>query len=52
MGLDYGTKRIGVAMSDELFFTAQGSATLFNNTLSGTIAAIAKLIKEDRKSVV
>ena len=47
MGLDYGTKRIGVAMSDELLLTAQGSKTIFNNTLSGTIAAIVKLIKEN-----
>ena len=47
MGLDYGTKRIGVAMSDELFFTAQGAATIFNNTLSETIALISKLIKEN-----
>lgn len=47
MGLDYGTKRIGVAMSDELLLTAQGSKTIFNNTLSGTIAAISKLIREN-----
>ena len=47
MGLDYGTKRIGVAMSDELLLTAQGSKTIFNNTLSGTIAAISKLIQEN-----
>ena len=47
MGLDYGTKRIGVAMSDELLLTAQGSKTIFNNTLSETIAAIVKLITEN-----
>ena len=47
MGLDYGTKRIGVAMSDELLLTAQGSNTIFNNTLSGTIAAIARLVKDN-----
>ncbi len=47
MGLDYGTKRIGVAMSDELLLTAQGSDTIFNNTLSGTIAAIDKLVKDN-----
>ena len=47
MGLDYGARRIGVAMSDELLLTAQGSATIFNNTLTETIAAIDKLIKEN-----
>jgi len=47
MGLDYGTKRIGVAMSDELLLTAQGSKTIFNNTLSETIAAIGKLINDN-----
>lgn len=45
MGLDYGTKRIGVAMSDELLLTAQGSKTIFNNGPAQTIAAIAELIK-------
>ena len=47
MGLDYGTKRIGVAMSDELLLTAQGSKTIFNNTLSETIAAIVKVVNEN-----
>ncbi len=47
MGLDYGTRRIGVAMSDELLFTAQGANTVFNNTVSESIAAIAKLAKEN-----
>ncbi|MCX5679119.1 MAG: Holliday junction resolvase RuvX [Candidatus Omnitrophica bacterium] len=47
MGLDYGTRRIGVAMSDELLLTAQGSNTIFNNTPSETIAAIARLVKEN-----
>ena len=45
MGLDYGTKRIGVAMSDELLLTAQGSKTIFNNTASESIAVIAGLVK-------
>lgn len=47
MGLDYGTKRIGVAMSDELLLTAQGSATIFNNSVSESTAAIAKLASEN-----
>jgi len=45
MGLDYGTKRIGVAMSDELLLTAQGSNTIFNNSASESISAIAKLVE-------
>ena len=47
MGLDYGTKRIGVAMSDELLLTAQGSKTIFNNTTAESISAIASLVKEN-----
>ena len=47
MGLDYGTKRIGVAMSDELLLTAQGSDTIFNNTIPETISTIARLVKEN-----
>ena len=47
MGLDYGTKRIGVAMSDELFLTAQGSDTIFNNSIPESISAIARLVKEN-----
>ena len=52
MGLDYGTRRIGVAMSDELLLTAQGSATIFNNTFPETVSAITRLIKENGVSEV
>ena len=47
MGLDYGSRRIGVAMSDELLLTAQGSKTIFNNTTAESISAIASLVKEN-----
>lgn len=47
MGLDYGTKRIGVAMSDELLLTAQGSKTIFNTSAAESISAIAKLVAEN-----
>jgi len=32
LGLDYGEKRIGVAVSDELGLTAQGLPTLIRKT--------------------
>jgi len=47
MGLDYGARRIGVAMSDELLLTAQGSNTIFNNSLAETVSTIARLVKEN-----
>lgn len=42
MALDVGTKRIGVAMSDELFLTAQGSDTIYRQTLGSDLEIIGK----------
>lgn len=47
MGLDYGSKRIGVAMSDELLLTAQGSDTIFNKSHDESIKAISRLVSEN-----
>ena len=44
LALDYGTKRIGVALSDELGWTAQPLETLNRRTLDQDIAHIASLV--------
>lgn len=49
MGLDYGTKTVGVAISDSLLFTAQGIETIQiaqAGKLRKTYARIENLIKE------
>ena len=47
MALDVGTKRIGVAMSDELFLTAQGAETLYRAALDADLAKIKKMAEEN-----
>ena len=50
MGLDYGSKTVGVAISDPLGFTAQGIETICRkeeNKLRKTCARIEQLIAED-----
>ena len=44
LALDYGTKRIGVALSDELGWTAQPLETLNRRTLERDITHIASLV--------
>ena len=49
MGLDYGTKTVGVAISDALGLTAQGIETIQRkeeNKLRRTLARIEKLVSE------
>ncbi|MBA4700948.1 MAG: Holliday junction resolvase RuvX [Ruminococcus sp.] len=49
IGLDYGTKTVGVAISDALGFTAQGIETIQRkeeNKLRRTLARIEELISE------
>ncbi|MDO4976452.1 MAG: Holliday junction resolvase RuvX [Eubacteriales bacterium] len=49
MGLDYGTKTVGVAVSDTLGITAQGLETISrksNKKLRQTLARIEALIEE------
>lgn len=49
MGLDYGSKTVGVAVSDPLGFTAQGIETIVRkeeNKLRQTLARIEALVKE------
>jgi len=45
LALDYGTKRIGVALSDELGWTAQPLETFERRTLDRDIAHIASLVQ-------
>ena len=45
LALDYGTKRIGVALSDELGWTAQPLETFERRTLDRDIAHIAALVE-------
>lgn len=49
MGLDYGTKTVGVAVSDSLFITAQSVEIIRRkdaNKLRQTLARIEELVKE------
>jgi putative Holliday junction resolvase len=46
LGLDIGTKTIGIALSDELSLTAQGLFTLKRKGLQSDIREIEKLIGE------
>ena len=45
LALDYGTKRIGVALSDELGWTAQPLETIERRTLVRDIAHIEQLVQ-------
>jgi putative Holliday junction resolvase len=45
LALDYGTKRIGVALSDELGWTAQPLETFERRTLLWDVAHIAALVR-------
>ena len=49
LGLDYGSKTVGVAISDPLGFTAQGVETIWRkqeNKLRQTLARIEAIIEE------
>ncbi|MBU1037500.1 MAG: Holliday junction resolvase RuvX [Candidatus Omnitrophica bacterium] len=47
MGIDFGTKRIGVALSDELFITAQGADTIQRKDLNADLAVIADIVSRN-----
>jgi putative holliday junction resolvase len=46
LGFDFGTRRIGVAVGQNLTGTAQGIDTINNSGAQGPWPAIAKLVKE------
>jgi putative Holliday junction resolvase len=50
MGLDVGTKTIGVAVSDELGITGQSVTTLRRTSLRADLAALGELIAEHQVS--
>ena len=45
LGIDYGTKRIGVAISDELGFTARGIATIMRRSRQQVIKEIEEIAR-------
>ena len=53
LGLDIGTKRIGVAISDPLFITAQPLKAVYRKTEETAVKEIEDIIKEyDVKTIV
>ena len=50
MGLDVGTKTIGVAVSDGLGLTAQAITTVRRTNLKADLAALANLVREHEVS--
>ena len=55
MGLDYGSKTVGVAISDELMLTAQSYETICRNSenkLRRTLARIEEIVKEKNISKI
>jgi putative holliday junction resolvase len=46
LGLDYGEKRIGVAICDELGFTAQGLPTIIRKTKKLDLNILGNLIRD------
>ena len=46
LGLDHGSKRIGVAICDELGITAYGLTTIIRKNKKQVLAALAELIKK------
>ena len=52
LGLDFGTKRIGVAMSDELLLTAQGLDTIQRKEPKSDLALIKGIVNSNGVSEV
>ncbi len=46
LGIDFGDKRIGIAVSDVLGFGAHGIGTVINKNSASTMAEISKMLKE------
>jgi len=47
MGLDVGDKKIGVALSDSMGWTAQGYSVIERKDLKGTLCKIKKIIEKN-----
>ena len=52
LGLDFGTKRIGYATSDELLITAQARDFIYRKDLKSDLDVISNIIKENNVSEV
>ncbi|MBI1909279.1 MAG: Holliday junction resolvase RuvX [Deltaproteobacteria bacterium] len=52
LGLDFGEKTIGIAVSDDLSLTAQGVTTLYRKSLSQDMAALEQLVKDYQASQI
>jgi putative holliday junction resolvase len=52
LGIDFGTKRIGIALSDGLLITAQGQDSIMSEGLSEDIAKINRIIAENEVAEV
>jgi putative Holliday junction resolvase len=52
LGLDIGEKRIGIAISDELGYTAQGMRVLNRSGIEDDLASLRELIKETEATEV
>jgi putative Holliday junction resolvase len=48
LALDLGTRRIGLAVSDELYLTAQGLPTLERRNIRSDLEQLAQIIEERR----
>ena len=47
LGIDFGTKRIGIALSDALLITAQGQESIMSKSLADDITRINSIISEN-----
>lgn len=47
LGIDFGTKRIGLALSDELFITAQGLDSIYRKDLKSDLGKIRDLVRDN-----
>jgi putative Holliday junction resolvase len=52
LGLDIGEKRIGIAVSDELGYTAQGLRVLNRNSLEADLKVLQEIINETEATEV
>lgn len=52
LGIDYGTRRIGVAVSDELGITARALCTIVRKTLGSDLEKIAGIAREKEVQAV
>jgi putative Holliday junction resolvase len=52
LGIDYGEKRIGLALSDPLGYSAQGLETLLNAGKHKSVESIAKICAEHKVSEI